>query len=180
MKLTNKITVCLMAAAACMAMAAAEDLPKELAGVPKTEIKDVSKFIYGPKADDPEYPQGKVVVFTPAKNAKNYGGIGMGVFDKKYYDETKKVLAFSRPKPVDEKYHWYKIQRTGKNVEFQGSPHGATVYLENWKIGARVSKDFKGKFECWVLVRAQGPFYVAGSTKENKVFLSRVLLVPIK
>lgn len=55
-----------------------------------------------------------------------------------------------------------------------------TVYLENWKIGARLPKSFKGKYDCWVQIRAQGPYYVDGSEKENMLFLNRILLVPIK
>ena len=67
-----------------------------------------------------------------------------------------------------------------EDAEFQGSVHGTQVFLENWKIGARLPKTFKGKYDCWVLVRAQGPFYVDGSTKENKLFLKKVILVPVK
>ena len=40
--------------------------------------------------------------------------------------------------------------------------------------------DVKGKYDCWILVKVQGPFYVAGSDKENKLFLARVLLIPLK
>ena len=65
-------------------------------------------------------------------------------------------------------------------MEFQGGDHGSQVYLENWKIGARLPKSFKGKYDCWVLIKAEGPRYVEGSTKGNKVFLNRVLLVRLK
>ena len=71
------------------------------------------------------------------------------------------------------------IQRTGPEAALQGKT-GAQVYLENWKIGANLPKSYKGKYECWLLVKAQGPRYVEGSTKENMIFLNRVLLVPIK
>ena len=40
--------------------------------------------------------------------------------------------------------------------------------------------DVKGKYDCWILVKVQGPFYVAGSAKENKLFLAKGLLVPLK
>ena len=175
----SKIATGIMAAAACAVMSAGE-LPKELENTPKEEIVDISVNTYGPKADDPESPTGKAVVFVPAKNAKKYGGVGMGVQDSKYYNKTKKVIAWSRFKPKDEQYHWYKIKRTGADAEFQGGTNNARLYLENWTIGAWVPKDITGKYDCWTLVKAQGPFYVPGSTKENKLFLARVLLVPVK
>ena len=105
----------------------------------------------------------------------------MGVYNKKYDEMTKKVIAWSRPKIIDEKYHWYKIRRTSNEAAVpQDTPHNTVIYLEDWKIGARLPNTITGKFDCWVLVKAEGPLYVDGSTKENKVYLSRVLLVPIK
>lgn len=155
----------------------AGDLPGELKDVPAEKIIDFSKFIYGPqKADDPESPTGKAAVYIPAQNAKNYGGIGMGV----YTVSKKQVVGFIRPKAANEKYNWYKIPRRGKDIEFPGGRHNTQVYLENWRIGAWVPEDVKGKFNCWILVKVQGPFYVTGSKKENKLFLARVLLVPLK
>lgn len=177
----NKFTLGVIAAALCMVLSAAENLPAELKNTPKAQIKDISQYIYGKqKVTDPGSPTGKAVIFIPAKNAKNYGGIGMGVYDKKYYQEKKKVLAWSRYKAPDEKYHWYKIRRTGKDVRFSGTGPQPQIYLENWSIGAKVPVKYVGKFECYVYVKAQGPFYVKGSTKENKLFLARVILVPIK
>ena len=152
----SKIATGIMAAAACAIMSAS-DLPKELENMPKEEIVDISGNIYGTKADDPESPTGKAAVYTPAKIAKKYSGIGMGVQDRKYNRKTKKVIGFSRPKPQDEKYHWYKIKRTGAEAEFQGGANNARLYLENWSIGAWVPKDLKGKYDCWVLVKAEGP-----------------------
>ena len=171
----SKIAASVAAVAACAVMSAG-DLPKELENLPKEEIVDISKNIYGPKADDPESPTGKAAVYVPAENAKNYGGIGMGVRNRK----QKEVVGFSRPKPLDEKYRWYKIKRRNKDVEYRGGAYNTRLYLENETIGAWVPKDITGKYDCWALVKAQGPFYVQGSTKENKLFLARVLLVPVK
>ena len=176
----KKLATTFMAAAASAVLLAAGDFPQELEGTPKEEIKEVTQYIYGAKADDPEAPEkGKTVVLKLPANAKKYGGVGMGIYDKGYSDKQR-VLAYSRHKIADEKYHWYKIKRTRADAEFSGSNYGITVYFENWKIGARLPKTFKGKYDCWVLVKAEGPLYVDGSTKENKVYLSRVLLVPIK
>ena len=156
-------------------------LPKELGGVPKEKIIEVSQYLYGQEETDLDSVTGKAVVLIPAPNAKkNIAGVRMEVYDKAYYEMTKKDIASCHYKIPDEKYHWYKIRRTSGNAAFQGSKHGATVCLENWKIGARLPKTFKGKYDCWVLVKAEGPLYVDGSTKENKVYLSRVLLVSIK
>ena len=110
----SKAASTVMAAAACMVMSAAGDLPKELEGTPKDQIQEVSQYIYGTKAEDPEAPGSKVVVYIPSKNAKKYGGFQVGVYDKKYSEMTKKVIAYSRHRPADEKYHWYKISRTGR------------------------------------------------------------------
>ena len=124
---------------------------------------------------------GKAAVLIPSPNAKkNDAGIRMEIYDKAYHEMTKRYIASGRHKVPDEKYHWYKLKRTDENAAFQGSKHGAVVCLENWKIGARLPKTIKGKYDCWVLVKAEGPLYVDGSTKENKVYLSRVLLVPMK
>lgn len=175
----NKLATTVLAAAAAVVLAAG-DLPKELEGTPKEEIKEVTQYIYGAKADDPEAPEkGKTVVLKLPANAKKYGGVGMGIYDKGHPDKQR-VLAYSRHKIPDEKYHWYKIKRTRADAEFSGSNYGITVYFENWKIGARLPNTITGKYDCWVLVKAEGPLYVDGSTKENKVYLSRVLLVPIK
>ena len=176
----KKLATTFMAAAASAVLLAAGDFPQELEGTPKEEIKEVTQYIYGAKADDPEAPEkGKTVVLKLPANAKKYGGVGMGIYDKGHPDKQR-VLAYSRHKIADEKYHWYKIKRTRADAEFSGSNYGITVYFENWKIGARLPKTFKGKYDCWVLVKAEGPLYVDGSTKENKVYLSRVLLVSIK
>ena len=176
MDLKKQLTTVFLSAMASAALFAG-DLPGELKDVPAEKIIDFSRFIYGPqKADDPESPTGKAAVYVPAKNAKNYGGIGMGV----YTISKKQVVGFIRPKAANEKYNWYKIPRKGKDIEFPGGRHNTQVYLENWRIGAWVPADVKGKFDCWILVKVQGPFYVAGSTKENKLFLARVLLVPLK
>ena len=171
----SKIAASVAAVAACAVMSAS-DLPKELENLPKEEIVDISKNIYGPKEDDPESPTGKAAVYVPAENAKNYGGIGMGVRNRK----QKEVVGFSRPKPLDEKYRWYKIKRRNNDVEYRGGAYNTRLYLANETIGAWVPKDITGKYDCWALVKAQGPFYVNGSTKENKLFLARVLLVPMK
>ena len=177
----NKLAAAVMAAAASAVVLAAGDLPKELESIPKEEIQDVSQYIYGEKANDPEAPaKGKTVVTTLPKDAKKRGGVGMGVYDRVYHNATKKVIAYSRHKIPDEKYHWYKIARTSSDVEFQGNRFGVTVYLENWEIGARLPQTIKGKYDCWVLVKAEGPLYVGGSNKENKIYLSRVLLAPVK
>ena len=177
----NKIASTVLAAAVSAAAFTVEELPKELEGTPKEEIKDVSRYIFGPRVDDPEAPaNGKTVVLKPAPNTKKHeGGVLMGVYDKVYHKATKKVIGWCRVKIPDEKYHWYKIRRTSKDGEFSGEDR-VTVYLENWKIGARLPKSFKGKYDCWLLVKAQGPLYVDGSAKENMIFLSRVLLVPVK
>ena len=173
----SKIAVAVMAAAACMVVSAsAADLPEELKDTPREKIIDISANIYGPKEADPESPTGKVGVYVPAENAKKYGGIGMGV----YTVSKKQVVGFIRPKAANEKYNWYKIPRRKKDIEFPGGRHNTQVYLENWRIGAWVPADVKGKFNCWILVKVQGPFYVTGSKKENKLFLARVLLVPLK
>ena len=176
----SKIAAGIMSAAACMVMSAAGDLPKELEGLPKEEIIDISANIYGPKEADPESPTGKTGIYIPAKGNKKYDGINMGVFDKKYHKTAKDVIAFSRHKPKDESYHWYKIARRKADPEFQGGAYNTQIYLENWKTGAWVPADLKGKYDCWVQIKAQGPYYVDGSTKENKLFLRRVLLVPLK
>lgn len=176
----NKIASTVLAAVVSAAAFAVEELPKELEGTPKEEIRDVSRYIFGPRADDPEAPaNGKTVVLKPAPNTKKHEGVLMGVYDKVYHKATKKVIGWCRVRIPDEKYHWYKIPRTSKDGEFSGEDR-VTVYLENWKIGARLPKSFKGKYDCWLLVKAQGPLYVDGSAKENMIFLSRVLLVPVK
>ena len=163
-------------AAAASAVLFAGDLPKELEGTPKEDMIDISASIYGRKADDPESPRGKAAVFTPAKNAKKYGGVGMGV----YIHSTKKVAAYSCHKPKDEKYHWYKIRRQADDIEFPGGKGTTQLYLANWTIGAGIPANVKGKYDCWVSLKAQGPYYVDGSTKENKLFLDRAILVRLK
>ncbi len=160
-----------------MAGAVAADLPPELANVPKSDILDMSGHLYGTKVDDPESARGKAVAVQPAKDAKKYPGILMGVYDKEYMKLKKNVVAISRYKAKDEKYHWYQIKRAGDSA-LQGTPD-AVVYLENWKIGARLP-NLKGKYDFWISVKAQGPYYVDGSRKENKLFLDQVLLVPVK
>lgn len=178
----NKLATTVLAATASAVILAAGDLPKELEGIPKEEIKEVTQYIYGPKVNDPEASaKGKTVAKVFPANAKKYGGVNMGVYNKKYDEMTKKVIAWSRPKIIDEKYHWYKIRRTSNEAAVpQDTPHNTVIYLEDWKIGARLPNTITGKFDCWVLVKAEGPLYVDGSTKENKVYLSRVLLVPVK
>ena len=176
MDLKKQLTTVILAAMAFAAVFAG-DLPGELKDVPKEEIIDFSKLIYGPqKANDPESPTGKAAVFVPAENAKNYGGIGMGVYTK----SNKQVVGFFRRKAANEKYTWYKIPRRAKDAEFPGGKYDSQIYLENWRIGAWVPADLKGKYDCWILVKAQGPFYVEGSEKENKLFLARVLLIPLE
>lgn len=176
MNLKKQFTAAILSAMA-FAVLSAGDLPGELQDVAKDKIIDFSKFIYGPqKADDPESPTGKAAVYVPAKDAKNHGGIGMGIYTR----SKKQVVGFVRPKADNEKYNWYKIPRREKDIEFPGGRNNTQVYLENWQIGAWVPEDVKGKFDCWILVKVQGPFYVAGSDKENKLFLARVLLVPLE
>ena len=176
MKLKKQLTTVILAAMA-IAAAFAGDLPEELKDVPKEKIIDFSKLIYGlQKTKDPESPTGKAAVYVPPKNAKNYGGIGMGIYTK----SNKQVVGFFRPKAGNEKYTWYKIPRRGKDIEFPGGTKNTLVYLEDWRIGAWVPSDAKGKFDCWILVKAQGPFYLAGSSKDNKLFLAKALLVPLK
>jgi len=176
----NKIASTVLAAAVSAAAFTVEELPKELEGTPKEEIKDVSRYIYGTRADDPEAPtNGKTVALKLSPDTKTYGGVLMGIYDPVYHKATKKVIGWCRVRIPDEKYHWYKIRRTSKDGEFSGEDR-VTVYLENWKIGARLPKSFKGKYDCWLLVKAQGPLYVDGSAKENMIFLNRVLLVPVK
>ena len=152
-------------------------LPEEMAGIPKEGILDVSAFIYGPKKmDDPESARGKAAVFTPAKNTKNYGGFSMGIYTK----NPKQVVGYSLVKPKDEKYHWYKVSRRNNDLVFPGGSYNTQLYMANWTIGAWMPANVKGKFDCWASVKAQGPLYVPGSTKENKLFLDAVLLVPLK
>ena len=177
MQLKSKLAVVLLAAAVSAAVSAGDDLPGGLKGVPEEKIVDISKSIYGPQknVEDPESPTGKAAVYVPAADAKQYGGIGMGVYIK----STKKVVGFIRPKPLNEKYTWYKIPRNrDKDAEFLGGKYDSQVYLENWRIGAWIPNDLKGKYDCWILVKVQGPFYVEGSEKENKLFLARVLMIP--
>ena len=175
MQLKNLIAAVVLAAASAAVSAA--DLPGGLKGVPEEKIVDISKSIYGPQknVEDPESPTGKAAVYVPAADAKQYGGIGMGVYIK----STKQVVGFIRPKPLNEKYTWYKIPRNrDKDAAFPGGKYDSQIYLENWRIGAWVPADLKGKYDCWILVKAQGPFYVEGSEKENKLFLARVLMIP--
>ena len=63
---------------------------------------------------------------------------------------------------------------------FPGGANTTKLYLEDESIGAYAPKELKGKYDCWMLVKAEGPLYVDGSTKKNKVYLSRILLVPVK
>ena len=178
MQLKNKLAAVILAAVTSAALSAGDDLPEGLKGVPEEKIVDISGSIYGPQkgVEDPESPTGKAAVYVPAENAKKYGGIGMGVYIK----STKQVVGFIRPKPANEGYNWYKIPRRAKDAEFPGGKYDSQIYLENWRIGAWVPADLKGKYDCWILVKAQGPFYVEGSEKENKLFLARVLLIPLE
>ena len=130
------------------------------------------------RREDPDAPfKGRLAVLKTGAQGPN--GVLMGLFDKDHHKATKQVIAWSRFKIPDEKYHWYMIRRTGAEAALQGK-NEAQVYLENWKIGAKLPISYKGKYDCWLLVKAQGPRYVEGSTKENMIFLSRVLLVPVK
>lgn len=86
----NKVTATVLAAAASVSLLAAGDLPKELENTPKEEIKDVSRYIYGTKAEDPVAPaNGKTVVLKPAPDAEKYNGVLMGVYDKTYHKATR-------------------------------------------------------------------------------------------
>jgi hypothetical protein len=89
------------------------------------------------------------------------------------------VVGYNLVKPKDEKYHWYKVSRRN-DADFPGGKYNTKLYMANWTIGAWMPENLKGKFDCWASVKAQGPLYVPGSTRENKLFLDAVLMVPLK
>ena len=159
------------------ALLGAENLPKELADLPKDKLIDASKGLHGriKKADKDAF-NGKAVVQVPDVKTAKKNFFNGGVSCQKLYREQKKVVAYKAWKsfPKDEKYHWYKIPNHGSsNGKIEERAH---VYLGNWRSGCYLH-DFKGNFEYWVSLKFQGPFYVEGSQKENGVYLDRVILV---
>jgi len=155
----------------------ASDLPDELKNVPEESISRVNHFI-GKRVKDPESDQKVSVVMEPAKNAKKYPGVLMGVYDPGHKKVNRAVIAVTRVKIKDEKYHWYKIPSLPHALDLSGDQR-ILIYFENWSIGCYLPK-FKGKYEYWVSVRAQGPYYVDGSAREDKLFLDQVIVVKIK
>ena len=175
MQVKNTFMAVILAAEMTSATVFGASVPGGLKSLPEDKVIDISETIFGPqKVEDPKSPNGKAAVYVPEKDAKGYDGIGMGVYIK----STKQNVGYAHPRPQNEGYNWYKIPRQNKDAEFPGGKNNSQVFLETWRIGAWVPENLKGKFDCWVLVKAQGPFYVPGSVNENKLFLASVLLVP--
>ena len=175
----------------------APPLPAPFSQLPANEVKDfawpyainlcppVIKFM----VEDPGSPVGKATVLylRPylAKYKKSYEQytkprtppLVFGLYDRA--GERSGPTITINPAPVDEKYHWYRIP------EFKYGPGTILWGHESWLLSLNLYSVFvyadgvagdPNVWDTWISVKMTGPAYVPGSSKEDAVWLDRVIL----
>jgi len=134
--------------------------------------------------DDPEAAGGKALMLSDLKK------IGKELdpnFHKKplefaLYDNLGKKTIFrsavNREKQAtDEKYHWYRVGKTKLTPSTRFVIHWTWWILQS--IGDAVFDPLEpnAQYEIWASVKLTGPSYSPGSTKQDAVYLDRVIFV---
>lgn len=95
------------------------------------------------------------------------------------YDQTRKKVTARiqvNPVPADEKYHPYSLGvMTIPEAGYLFAHASCLLRIDLRQLYSR--QDAEKKYEIVLMVKAEGPAYVPGSTRENAVSLSQVLLL---
>ena len=112
-------------------------------------------------------------VFQPADQTFHKMPVRLGLYDSKA--KRQKTISLKKV-PTDEKYHWVSLG------EFEIGTNTQIWATSSWHIGVRLkdSSVKPGKYQIWTSVKFEGPAYVQGSKKKNRVFLDRACIIPVK
>ncbi len=169
----------------------AENLPltQNLVSKPLEALPAEDAIVYGfektPSAgipvEDADAPDGKAysiaAKWTPQANiSKHANKVVFGMYEQAnaYY-----VSNCSVPKenlPQDEKYHWYYVGNTALSPNL-------IVYIHwTWELNVQPGKFYDEKtpkqfYDIYILLKAQGPAYVKGSTAINDIRVARMAFI---
>lgn len=147
------------------------DIPERFRGLDVEDFHWNLNFAHGEPifVDDPDAAAGKAFWTKKDRNALPY--------DIHFYCGSRKegdTLSFTSREevPQDEKFHYYRIGRGVVQDPFN-------IYFNNWEFYTCIGTIgiIPEARDVWVSVKFQGPNFVTGSTKENRVLFDRILLV---
>lgn len=153
----------------------------QLSGKNFTRISSFAK--YGLEAlDDADAADGKAMALRKhpkGSDLHKYNDFQLGI----YCEVTKKNLArrvlLKKDLPQDEKYHFYRIGRVNLSKRTTFFAHRSWAMQQNLNKFYNADDAKKNLVEVYVSVKFTGPAYVKNSTKENGIFIDRIVLLHV-